>query len=245
MPPRAQTRVLSDRGAPGALPPISAVYREPLPPTETDAPREMVLARPRVGVDYSGVVFTIIPGAIAMAVHTQLGPTAALGALIAASAASYAAWRRWRKSPDLTLRVEDRTLHLLHSPARAPIAVRLEDVLDVRIAVTTEATGTGAPIATIQPFAPSQGTAGPDARRARIALVRRHGPEVWLTDKELTYQDGIDGLGKTRSFLRKHGWLPLDEREEDPGAVRVDDDDDEDAEDDAPPSSAPVSKIRG
>lgn len=234
--PRSQTRILcDDGGAASSLPPSSVVYREPLPPTETDAPPEMMLARPRVGVDYSGIVFTVIPGAVAMAVHTQLGPAAALGTLIAGGAASYMAWRSWRKSPDLVLRVEDRTLHVLHSSARARVAVRLEDVLDVRIAVTTEATGTGTPIATIQPFAPSQGTSGPDARRAKVAIVRRHGPEVWLTDHELTYQDGIDGLGKTRSFLRKHGWLPLDEREDDPSAFRVDDEEDDD---DAPPSSA-------
>ncbi len=239
--PRSQACVRS--GADTSSPWPTSVYRQPLPPTDTDtdAPPEMMLAQSRGRVDYSLVFFIVIPYTVGLVVHMKHGPIAGLCALIAASAVSYAVRRLMRVDRDVVLRVEDRTLRVL-TPGRAPrIVVRIEDVLDVRMAVTNEPGMTSTQIVTLQPFASGEAS-GLSTRRAKIAIVRRHGPDVWLTEHELIYQDGIVGLGKTRSFLRKHGWLPLDEREDDPIAFLVDDEEDDD---DAPPSSADVRSSEG
>src|SRR5262249_20724692 len=54
---------------------------------------------------------------------------------------------------------------------------------------------------------------GPKVDTGRIVLVGTNGREVRLTDDFLPHMHCTEWLGKVRAFLRKHGWLPEDERE--------------------------------
>ena len=51
------------------------------------------------------------------------------------------------------------------------------------------------------------------ASQKRIVLVAKSG-EVPLTEAYLANVDVTEWFGKTRVFLRKHGWLPESERED-------------------------------
>ena len=66
---------------------------------------------------------------------------------------------------------------------------------------------------------------GPKVDTARIVLVSASGRQVTLTQDYLAHMSATEWLGKIRVFLRKHGWLPEDEREGPPSSV-VDGDDD-------------------
>lgn len=57
-------------------------------------------------------------------------------------------------------------------------------------------------------------TVAPAVDTARIVLVRKGGRRHILTDAYLAHMDAIEGLGKIRAFLRKHGWMPEAERAE-------------------------------
>lgn len=60
---------------------------------------------------------------------------------------------------------------------------------------------------------------GPDVDVTRIALIAADGRRCLLTDEHMPYTETSEAFGKLRVFLRKHGWVPADEREEE-----VDDD---------------------
>lgn len=53
---------------------------------------------------------------------------------------------------------------------------------------------------------------GPKVDTARILLVDAEGREVCLTDEYWPHSEAIQSMGKMRSFLRKHGWVPEGER---------------------------------
>jgi hypothetical protein len=51
------------------------------------------------------------------------------------------------------------------------------------------------------------------APRARIALVVRGQPDpIPLSEGYFAHMDASEAFGKLRVFLRKHGWVPEDER---------------------------------
>jgi hypothetical protein len=54
---------------------------------------------------------------------------------------------------------------------------------------------------------------GPDLDTARIVFVTDDGTELPLTQDYLSHTDSSEWLGKIRVFLRKHGWVPADERD--------------------------------
>jgi hypothetical protein len=55
---------------------------------------------------------------------------------------------------------------------------------------------------------------GPKVDTARIVLIGASGREVRLTEDYLSHMHATEWMGKIRVFLRKHGWLPEDERED-------------------------------
>lgn len=56
---------------------------------------------------------------------------------------------------------------------------------------------------------------GPDVDVTRIALIAADGRRCLLTDEHMPYTETSEAFGKLRVFLRKHGWVPADEREDD------------------------------
>jgi hypothetical protein len=55
-------------------------------------------------------------------------------------------------------------------------------------------------------------TVAPPTDTARIVL-KTESRTVYLTEEFLSYTETADQIAKLRVFLRKHGWVPIDERE--------------------------------
>ena len=97
------------------------------------------------------------------------------------------------------LRVEGDVLEVRREKRPDPIArVALADIVDVTLDRQAHQGG-------------SRG--GAAAERTRIALERRGEEEpVYVPDERVTSIEAQEWHGKIRVFLRKHGWLPEDER---------------------------------
>jgi hypothetical protein len=57
-------------------------------------------------------------------------------------------------------------------------------------------------------------TVAPDQDTARIVIVGG-GERYPLTEDYVAYMEATEWFGKIRVFLRKNGWVPLDERDRD------------------------------
>ncbi|MBS2016331.1 MAG: hypothetical protein JST00_25835 [Deltaproteobacteria bacterium] len=107
-----------------------------------------------------------------------------------------------RRRPDLgrfVLRVEGRELLVSRERSKGEVVrVALEDVLDVTLDKEMQPTG---------------GRGGASAERVHIALHRPEpAPRILVPEARITPIEGQEWQAKVRVFLRKHGWLPADER---------------------------------
>ena len=168
----------------------------------TDPPRDLIVdAKPAPGDASSGsgsgmapiVIPAIVAGFLAKYVNLS-GAVVVLGLAIA--------FHVLRQKPDLgrfVLRVEERSLVVLRERSEDTIArVAIDDIVDVTLDKEMQASGA---------------RGGGTAERVHIALQRRE-PEapLLIPDARITPIEGQEWQGKVRVFLRKHGWLPLDER---------------------------------
>jgi len=96
------------------------------------------------------------------------------------------------------LRIDDGALEVTRERARSPaVRIALADLLDVSIDRQTHHGARG----------------GSATERVRLAL-ERPAPDapVFVPEDRVTPIDGQEWYGKVRVFLRKHGWVPADER---------------------------------
>ncbi len=107
------------------------------------------------------------------------------------------------RRPDLgrfVLRIEGEDVVVFHEkkPGEPVARLALGDLTDVTLDKETT---------------PGGGRAGGAKERVRLALERR-APEdpVFLPEEHVTPFEGQEWLAKVRVFLRKHGWVPDDER---------------------------------
>jgi hypothetical protein len=154
-----------------------------------------------------------LPACVAALCARMLGPAEGLIALVATG---ILAWYLARHMPKAGLVLRVASGELLVFPRRRekkPKArIRLGDLLNVALDTKTiqrvEEGGSAIPA---MRFLDSKVSAEADI--SRIVLVRRGGSDVPLTDNHLVHMDATESLGKIRVFLRKHGWVPADERE--------------------------------
>jgi hypothetical protein len=137
-------------------------------------------------------------------------------------------WRRAANTPFcVILRVEDRVVDVsrrasrtsLH-PASARATTTLLRVGIERIAHVGLDTKTIRRVQQGNAITPALRfidlTVGPEFDVARIFFdVDGIAAPLHLTDAYLAHLESVEWLGKMRSFLRSHGWVPEDEREED------------------------------
>jgi hypothetical protein len=98
------------------------------------------------------------------------------------------------------LRVEDDVLEVTRERRASPLArIRLADLLDVTLDRQTR---------------PATGRGGSATDRVRLAFERR-GPDdsIFVPDERITPFEAQEWYSKVRVFLRKHGWVPEDERQ--------------------------------
>lgn len=125
--------------------------------------------------------------------------------------------RRTPSHGPFVLRVDDGVLEVTRRRASAPGArIRLADLVDVTID---------------RQVLPASGRGGAAAERARLALeMRDPSAPIFVPDDRITAIEAQEWYGKVRVFLRKHGWVPDDERvHEDAGGQGT-------SEDDRPPA---------
>jgi hypothetical protein len=145
-------------------------------------------------------------------------PTMGLVGLVAAGAFSLWRWRRRSRGRTVVLQVASREL-CAHAHGRTIARVGLGDLEDVSLD-----TKTIRPVreATTMVYATRfiDSKVGLEVDVARIVLsvtdpVSGEGRSVPLHDTHVAHMTAIAWLGKIRSFLRRHDWRPIDEREVD------------------------------
>lgn len=156
-----------------------------------------------------------VPLGVALVAATQLSPGVAVVAG-GVTAAALLAVRKLQNDP-LVLRVRDRRLEVGHVRKKAVrFASSLDDLVDVRLD-TKE-------VRRLQEGAHAvSGVRFDDTRtvstteHGRVVLVRRvdgQRAEHPLMKDYVAHMEASEWLGKVRVFLRKHGWVPNDERED-------------------------------
>jgi hypothetical protein len=191
------------------------VYRAPAQPDLANDPSAELLFDPpspeaatRIAVGLVVVVFVPILACVTLAV--LLSPSAGLIGLVIVT--PLCVWlRRRRTAQGVVLSVRDGQLTLRPRRPREPVfVVRLVDLADVTLDTTQwerieHGTSARTALAAIEGRRVDMATAG-------IVLVRSEGEPIVLGQRRLRYADATEWLGKLRSFLRRHDWLPEDER---------------------------------
>lgn len=142
------------------------------------------------------------PSELVVAVEESMG---ALGAILAAVGLGR------RASRCVVLRVDRGGLELRLPKSRAPAHVALSSLVDVGLDTKhiQRMLEGGSPVPAVR-F--SESRAGPETEVARIRLSFDDGTSIALTDTYVAHMVATEWMGKIRVFLRRHGWIPHDER---------------------------------
>jgi len=195
---------------------VGAAYREPRNDRdERRAERDNELAYfPEADRQNSaiGAVYGILLPALVLVAGTALSHSFALGIGAGAAVLVTVLWRRRRAQvlPRATLRVDDGRLELNGPAFGQPVNLDLNDLLDVYLDTKTIRRVEPGPsvIPAVQLLNPR---VGGEQDTARIALELRT-ETFFLTQERSSHLDANEWFGKIRRFLRKHGWVPEDER---------------------------------
>ncbi|NOU30119.1 MAG: hypothetical protein HOO96_19630 [Polyangiaceae bacterium] len=207
------------------------MYRESADPEEGKSapPRELhFLAVDRAARKGQGMALLqlfglpVVVGVVASAIFT---PTVGLVALLASAALGVWWWRRPASSGFL-LTVENGALVVARFRGARPIVtVPLDELrnvsLDIKTIQRVEEGGSAIPAMRVL-----DSRVGVEVDTSRIVL-QGEGPAVPLGDLYIAHMDATEWLGKIRVFLRKNGWVPADERGEDPSDPNLPDPDDD------------------
>lgn len=164
-------------------------------------PRELVVSiTPAPGDSSDGAGAGMLPFVLtalaAGLLAKYVSPAAALVPLAIAAIIVFVS--RKRHEGRFVLRVDDGALEVTRERRSGPaVRIALEDLLDVTLDRKTHAAG---------------GRSGA-TERVRLALERRAPDDpIFVPDERVTPIEAQEWYGKVRVFLRKHGWLPADER---------------------------------
>lgn len=123
--------------------------------------------------------------------------SASAGLLVLGAAVAFAVIRRKPNEGRFVLRIDDRVLEVTRERrSGGPLRVPLGDLLDVTLDRKMRAAG----------------ARGGATERMRLAFECREKEPVFVPEEHLTPIEAQEWLGKVRVFLRKHGWVPLDEQ---------------------------------
>jgi hypothetical protein len=193
-----------------------APYRGADDGPRADAPRELAYAPMDESAGRDGQLALIrhvsMPLIGAVLGAWLFGPVGGVVALIAAIFASVWMWRTRKKTPGARLVVDAGVLSVSLLSLGREERFRLDDLANVELDTKTiERVMEGGSAIPAMRFIDAK--IGPKVETARIVLVSESGRQVRLTEEFLAHFDSTEWLGKIRVFLRKHGWVPEDERE--------------------------------
>jgi hypothetical protein len=169
---------------------------------EEAAPRELVVdakAAPGDSSDGSGsgMAPIVVPVIGAGLLAKFVSSTAAL--VVLGMAVAFAILRRKPNEGRFLLRVDGGVLEVGRERGRSdPARVALTELLDVTYNKETRA---------------ASGRGGSPTERVRLALERpAPAPPIFVPEESITPLEAQEWYSKVRVFLRKHGWVPKDER---------------------------------
>ncbi len=203
------------------------VYRAAdLPEAPPLPPRELVYeAIDRDQERGSAVLFFqlfSVPAIVGAVLASVTTPVVGLAGMIGSGALVVGLRQRTRKRSGAVLRVEEGKLSVRsRDRGRELGTLRLREVEDVGLEIKKiqRVQDGDSPIPAVR-FIDSR--IAPEVDTARIVITGREGRErIVLTEAFLAHMDATEWLGKIRVFLRKHGWVPENEREDE----REDEDD--------------------
>ncbi|HYQ04063.1 MAG TPA: hypothetical protein VER96_35560 [Polyangiaceae bacterium] len=119
-------------------------------------------------------------------------------------------WRLAKTRPRATLRVENGSLHLSGPAFSMPRSIALPDLLDVYLDTKAIQRLREAP-SPIPDLRFLNQTVGAQQDVTRIALELRD-ETLFLTEERGSHSETNEWFSKIRRFLRRHGWVPADER---------------------------------
>lgn len=194
---------------------VVEAYRDPAPRDLATTPAEplVVEASPTdAGAARTFLLLQVfaVPPVVAAVCAATFSPEVGLVALVISAALCFA-WFRRKKSTTFTFSVHERTL-TVRSGRHVETVVLLEDLLTVELDTETirRVQESGSAIPAVR-FA--EASAGPEIDQSRVVLVTRE-QKVPLGESRTAHMHATEALGKIRVFLRKRGWVPLDERGE-------------------------------
>lgn len=178
------------------------------------APVELEFAPVELATTNSSHVATFQYAAPAFATAIAVGLLTHVSVALLAGAATFVAFRFvGRRRRPITFRVEAGRLWIGRGD-EAFFRGTLADLLDVELATRTiELVREGSSLVPATRFTNLE--VGPALDRSRLFLVLRD-ERIPLCDEELSHTEATEWAGRVRAFLRKHGWLPLDERPDAP-----------------------------
>ena len=141
------------------------------------------------------------------------GSVGAMAGLVVSVVVAFWTWRARKRVGGAVLSVEGDLLTVaIRDPQTSYERFRLADLANVTLNLKTierVIDGDGVIPATrlVNP------KVAPKLDTAQVVLVDASGREVRLAEDYLPHFEATDWLGRIRVFLRKHGWVPEDERE--------------------------------
>ena len=201
--------------------PMSVPYREPARPASgsPSSPAELVCTaldpdrRSRPGL---AVLQLFLLPVIAGQVASFFAPAGvSVAVMLATRVLIVWSYRRGRNAQNCVLRVDGGELSVrLGRSRRFRACMKLPDLSDVVLDTKTiQRVVEGSTMVAGARYIESR--TAPEVDVARIVLVKRDGSPAYLGERFLAHMNAVDGLGKIRVFLRKHGWVPDDERSAD------------------------------
>lgn len=197
------------------------VYRAAdLPETPPLPPRELVYEAVDRDRDRGSAVLFFqlfsLPALLGVVLATLTTPALGLAGMIASAGSMIWLRRRSRRGSGALLRVDEGELHVLSRDLKKELgSLALREIGDVSLEIKKiqRVQEGDSPIPAVR-FIDTR--VGPEVDTARIVIVGRgKRGRIVLTDAYLAHMDATEWLGKIRVFLRKHGWVPADERKKD------------------------------
>jgi hypothetical protein len=188
--------------------------RKPAGDTPAAPPSELVYAASDASRRGSSavVMFKLFsaPVIVVIVLSQIAGSTVAVAGMIASAIAAVWWWKRAPELGQVVLHVDCGELWITSAKRTLAERMRLDDIDVVLDTVTIQKVQEGGSAIPAMRFIDA--TVAPDQDTARIVLVGG-GERYPLTEDYVAYMEATEWFGKIRVFLRKNGWVPLDERE--------------------------------
>ena len=212
----------ANRGQPGAW--CQAVtglgpYRAPSSSKGAKRPPSDLVYKIRDPERYIASTRAVAQVAIAGGIVASVVYVAGFQSISAAVFTVSMAWAvvRWRRAPDIAevvLHVENGVLDVRRHPSQMLLCAPIGEIANVELDTKTiRRVQEGSSLTAAARFIDSK--VGPEIDVARIVFdVDGVAEPVRLGEAYVAHMDCIEWLGKIRSFLRSHGWVPEDERDQ-------------------------------